>query len=134
MQGKKLSKAAEADHDDDVSDEDEAAEVPNNNDTDNTDGDGQNTMSSTGSNNNNNNNNTQERRKSNSESKKIKLDRNLSVVTTMKSVGLKSVENNPEPGDFVFEISSVRLNFNLLSTIVSLLVLHYFVSALLNHY
>ena len=31
MQGKKLSKAAQAGHDDDVSDEDEAAEVPNNN-------------------------------------------------------------------------------------------------------
>ncbi|KAK3697824.1 hypothetical protein RRG08_009035 [Elysia crispata] len=97
IKGKKLSKAAEEEHNDDVSDEDEAAEVPTNSEGDNTDGDGHNTTSST-NNNNNNHTGTQERRKSqSSESKKIKLDRQLSLITTMKSVGLKTVENNPEP-------------------------------------
>lgn len=94
IKGKKLSRAAEEAHDDDVSDEDEAAEVPNNNVGENTDGDGQTTTSS----NNNNNTQTLESKKSqNNESKKIKLDRQLSIITAMKSIGLKTVENNPEP-------------------------------------
>ncbi|GFO41610.1 1-phosphatidylinositol 4,5-bisphosphate phosphodiesterase delta-4 [Plakobranchus ocellatus] len=101
IKGKKLPKAAEEVNDYDVSDEDEAADMPNNEAANSSSFDDNNS-----NNNNNNNQQSEEKRKASiAEAKKIKLDRQLSVITSMKSVGLKSVENNPEPVQFFSVIS-----------------------------